>query len=103
MAKKITTVYSYSFNSLTTKKADDKVFVCKISRKKKFIQAISYSEFKGLRANSVDLDEVAHDEPPHQHLSCLQIYLFSSLMLKELNHYWARGYKTFFMLNSIEH
>ena len=34
-------------------------------------------------ANSVDLDEVAHDEPPHQDLHCLQ--LFSSLVVKELN------------------
>ena len=37
------------------------------------------------RANSVDLDEVAHYEPPHQDLCCLQIQLFSSLVLKELN------------------
>ena len=36
------------------------------------------------RANSVDLDEVAHYEPPHQDLCCLQIQLFSSLLLKEL-------------------
>ena len=34
-------------------------------------------------ANSVDLDEVAHDEPPHQDLCCLQIKLFSSLVVKE--------------------
>ena len=27
---------------------------------------------------------MAHDEPPHQDLSCLQIQLFSSLVLKEL-------------------
>ena len=33
----------------------------------------------------MDLDEVAHDEPPHQDLHCLQIQLFSSLVLKELN------------------
>ena len=32
----------------------------------------------------VDLDEVAHDEPPPQHLHCLQIQLFLSLVLKEL-------------------
>ena len=31
-------------------------------------------------ANSVDLDEVAHHEPPHQDLRCLQIQLFSSLV-----------------------
>ena len=33
----------------------------------------------------MDLDEVAHFEPPHQDLHCLQIQLFSSLVLKELN------------------
>ena len=27
--------------------------------------------------NSVDPDEVAHYEPPHQHLRCLQIQVFS--------------------------
>ena len=32
----------------------------------------------------MDLDEVAHYEPPHQDLQCLQIQLFSSLVLKEL-------------------
>ena len=36
--------------------------------------------FQRLRANSVDLDEVAHYEPPHQDLRCLQIVLFSSLV-----------------------
>ena len=36
-------------------------------------------------ANSVDLDEVAHHEPPHQDLHCLQIQLFLSLALKKLN------------------
>ena len=35
-------------------------------------------------ANSVDLDEVAHYEPPHQDLRCLPIQPFSSLVLKEL-------------------
>ena len=35
-------------------------------------------------ANSVDLDEVAHHEPPHQDLRCLQILLFLSLVVKEL-------------------
>ena len=35
-------------------------------------------------ANSVDLDEVAPYEPPHQDLCCLQIQLFLSLVLKEL-------------------
>ena len=30
------------------------------------------------------MDEVAHFEPPHQDLPCLQIQLLSSLVLKEL-------------------
>ena len=34
--------------------------------------------------NSVDLDEVAHDEPPPQDLHFLQIQLFLSLVVKEL-------------------
>ena len=34
--------------------------------------------------NSVDLDVVAHNEPPHQDLHHLQIQLFSSLVLQEL-------------------
>ena len=45
--------------------------------------------YQDYRANSLDLDDVAHDvahyEPPHQELQCLQIQLFSSLVLKELN------------------
>ena len=32
-------------------------------------------------ANSVDLDEVAHDEPPHLALRCLQVQLFLFLGL----------------------
>ena len=42
----------------------------------------------------MDLDEVAHDEPPHQDLPCLQIQLhvFSSLVVKE----FKDGYLTFF-------
>ena len=32
----------------------------------------------------MDLDEVAHYEPPHQDLHCLQLQLFSSLVGKEL-------------------
>ena len=44
-------------------------------------------EFKDSRANSVDLDEAAYYEPPYQDLCCLQIQLFSSLVLKEFIHY----------------
>ena len=58
------------------------------SFKKKLLSSsyrdILYWEFKAYRAISVDLDEVAHYEPPHQDLRCLQIQLFSSLVLKEL-------------------
>ena len=36
-------------------------------------------------ANSVDLDEVAHNEPLHHDLRCLQIQLFLSVVVKELN------------------
>ena len=35
------------------------------------------------RANSADLDEVAHYEPPHHNLGCLQIQLFSFLVVNE--------------------
>ena len=68
-------------NSLTTKKAEDKIFGCKFSKNvsPRFIILIIH------RAHSVDLDEVAHSEPLHQQdLCCLQIQLFSSLVLKEL-------------------
>ena len=41
-------------------------------------------EFKNYRANNADLDEVAHNEPPHQDLRCLPSQLFSSLVHKEL-------------------
>ena len=48
---------------------------------KRFIQAISYSEFKEQRAVSVDLDEVALDELPHKGLLCLQVQMFLSLAI----------------------
>ena len=34
--------------------------------------------------NSIELDEAAHYGPPYQDLHCLQIQLFSSLVVKEL-------------------
>ena len=67
------------FNSLNTKKADGTHF----SAAKKNIHANSYSKFRDWRTNSVELDEVAHDEPPHKDLHCLQMYLISSSALKE--------------------
>ena len=67
------------FNSLTTKKQTTKFpsayFQKKIKSKRYHIEH---------RANSVDLDEVAHDEPPHQDTRCLRIQLFSSQVVKEL-------------------
>ena len=36
------------------------------------------------RANSVDLDEAAHHEPPHQDVCCLQNWNFLSLVLRML-------------------
>ena len=39
----------------------------------------------------MDLDAVAHYEPPFEDLCCLQIQLFSSLVLKELR-LWMRSY-----------
>ena len=39
-------------------------------------------------------DEVAHYEPPHQDLRCLQIQLFSSLVLKELNLFYSKYSET---------
>ena len=36
------------------------------------------------RAHSVNLDEVAHNEPPHQDLRCLQNQIFLPLVLKVL-------------------
>ena len=80
-------IISLLLNSLTTKKADDKIFVCKFKKKKKKKKNHPVNiifRIQRLRTNCVDLDEVAHYEPPHQDLRCLQIQLFSSLVLKEL-------------------
>ena len=43
-----------------------------------------------LMSQRVDLDEVAHYEPAHLDLRCLQIQLFSLLVLKGLNIYSIR-------------
>ena len=66
--------------SLTSnhQKADDKIFVCKFSKNVK--SKLYHIE----NPNSIDLNEVAHYEPPHQDLGCLQIQLFLSLELKKL-------------------
>ena len=62
--------------------ADDKIFVCRFSKKcKSKPDHVENSKTRG--QNNVYLDEVAHYEPPHHDLRCLQIQLFSSLILKE--------------------
>ena len=67
----------------TNQKADDKIFVCKFSKNiKSKLYHIENSKTRG--QNSVDLNEVAHNEPPHQDLCSLQIYLFSSVALKRV-------------------
>ena len=48
------------------------------------LSKLYHIEHSKTRANCVDLDEVAHYEPPHLDLRCLQIQLFPSLVLKEL-------------------
>ena len=42
------------------------------------------SKIKNRMANSEDPDEMAHNEPSHQDLHCLQRYLIWSVMLKGL-------------------
>ena len=49
------------------------------------LKNVLFKHYKEYRAVSVDSDEVAHDEPPHLNLHCLQIQLFSYLELKGLN------------------
>ena len=65
-------ISGFPVKSLTTKKQTTKFSSAKL--KKKYIQAISYSEFKDEWASSEDLDEMAqndrHYEPSHQDLRC---------------------------------
>ena len=68
------------FNSLNTKKQTTHFSAAK--KKKKTSTPIHIQNFRDWRTNNVELDEVAHYEPPHKDLHCLQIYLFSSLALK---------------------
>ena len=59
--------YNYMYQ-----KADDKIFICKFSKNVK--SKLYHIENSGTRGqNSVDVDDVAHNEPPHQDLCCLQI------------------------------
>ena len=68
-----------------------KFFVCKFS--KILSPCYTYWEFTDKRANSVDLDEVAHNEPSHQDLHCLQIQVLSSLVLKKLRQKYSKSAK----------
>ena len=52
-----------------------KCFIQTISYQKRFFQPFSYQESKDYLANNVDLDEVAHYEPPYLDLHCVQILL----------------------------
>ena len=63
-------------NSLTTEKQTTKVSSANFQKKLNPSYIILRIETRGL---TVDLDE-----PPHQDLRCLQIQLFSSLLVKEL-------------------
>ena len=49
--------------------------------KKYFATTLSFCELKDQKANSVDSDEVAHYEPPHLDLHCLQIKIFSLILV----------------------
>ena len=71
------------FNSLSTKKQTTKFSSANFQK----MLSPSYIILKIQRlerANSVDLDEVAHYEPSHQDLRCLQIQLLWSLVLKRV-------------------
>ena len=66
-----------TLNSLTTKMQTTKVSSANFQ--KMLSPSLIILRIRRLEANSVDLDEVAHYEPPHQDLRSLQI-----LVLKEL-------------------
>ena len=65
-----------AFNSLTIKKQTTKFSSANFQK----MLSPSYTILRIQKL--VDLDEVAHDELPHQGLRCLQIQLFSSLEVK---------------------
>ena len=67
------------FNSLTTDKQTTKLLSANF--KKMLKPSYIILRIQGLEGNSLDLDEVAHFEPPHQELRCLQTQQFSSLIL----------------------
>ena len=78
---------TFNINSLTTKRQTTKFSSAnlqKVLTPTYIILRIQRLEGRHMRADSVDLDEMAYYEPPHQDLHCLQIQLFSSLVVKEL-------------------
>ena len=81
----ICTFFWLAHLSLTlTKKKSRQQNLCFKVLKNYFVQAIIYWDFKDQRANSVDPDEAAHYELPHLDLHCLQIEIFSVLVLYDL-------------------
>ena len=72
-------------NSFTTKKHMSKFSSANFQK----LLSPSYIVLRNqrLEGKQVDLDEVAHFEPPHLDLCCLQIPLFSSPVLEELRHF----------------
>ena len=71
----------FFLNSFTTKKQMTKFSSANFQ--KMLSPSYIILRIQRLRANSVDLDEMAHYVSPHQNLRCLQIWLFLCLVLKE--------------------
>ena len=77
----------YTSNRPFTKKADDKIYVCKLKKNKSKLHVynIENSKLEGKQCRS--RWGGYYYEPPHQYLRCLKILLFSSLALKVLRVY----------------
>ena len=83
--------FFYASNQKSAKKAD-KLYFCEMLNK----FGLSCVILRGLidqRANSVDPDEVAHHEPAHLDLHCLQIQYFHFLCFN----CYANAYMLVFM------
>ena len=69
-------------NSVDAKEQMTKVTSAKFQKKSFSSKLCRFETSKtSMHANCLDVDEVAHYEPPHQDLRCLQIQLFPSLAL----------------------
>ena len=53
---------------------------------KYFTSKLYHIENLKIRGQTVDLDEVAHYEPPRQDICCLRIHIFSPVVFKEVSH-----------------